>query len=90
MKYRIISTEVENEFIKTKVEYIYDDTSKEIIEVYHAYPQNKDEVILGITNRGFSEQRKVEALSKNILIKAEIDKDESLQEELEIEINEIL
>ena len=73
--YKILSTKVSGEHLQTLVEYTFNDGSKQEIDVAHFQPKDKEQVIQDIKNRLVSEQRKVDAEKKNLMIKVDIDKD---------------
>jgi len=60
MEYKIISKRQDSDTLLTTVEYNFNGT-KIIIEVPHFQPQSVKEVIVGIENRGASEERKLNA-----------------------------
>ena len=60
MTYKIISKRQDSDTLLTTVEYDFNGT-KITIEVPHFQPQSVKEVIVGIENRGASEERKLNA-----------------------------
>lgn len=54
MEYTILNTS-QNETIFTEIEFVYDDGTKEIVEVAHFNPQSIEEIEQNIQNRYESE-----------------------------------
>ena len=60
MTYKIVSKRQDSDTLLTTVEYDFNGT-KITIDVPHFQPQSVKEVIVGIENRGASEERKLNA-----------------------------
>lgn len=57
MEYTILKITTENQYIKTEVQYTFNDKStQKTIEITHTYPTSTKSVTDAITNRGISEQ----------------------------------
>jgi len=69
MNYTIKDFRVDNEIIQVDVEYIYGDTTLNIL-VSSFMPQSKDDVIKDVENRAISEQTRLDqkALNENIIV----------------------
>lgn len=72
MKYTILSKVIRDDTIVTEVEYVYDDGTTTTVSVTHFRPQSLADVILGITNRGASEEAKLLASKTCKTVLAEI------------------
>lgn len=72
MSYQIISKEVNGETINTVVVFTINGKELEPISIPHFMPQSKEEIIQGIENREISEQRKMEAIEKNVSLLNEL------------------
>ena len=72
MQYQIISTLADGEFVKTTVRYTFTDGNEVTIEVPHFMPRTREEVLIGIENRGISEQMKRDAATLNQQIAASL------------------
>lgn len=66
MSYQIISKEVIGETINTVVVFTINGKELEPISIPHFMPQSIDEIHMGIANREISEQRRIEAIEKNV------------------------
>ena len=64
MTYTILRTEQKEDTLFTDIEYTFDSGEVIIVSVAHFQPQSKEEVIIGIENRGISEEQKLNASKK--------------------------
>lgn len=71
MNYIIKSKRQVEDTLFTVVEYDFNGTKVEV-EVAHFQPQSADDITLGITNRGASEERKLQATQKVFELLGEI------------------
>ncbi len=70
--YKILKGEVASETLNTEVEYTLDDKSTVIVSIPHFMPDDKNAVLLGITNRGATEEARKTAQVKNELILSQL------------------
>ena len=73
MKYKIISTEISGETLKTLVEFTFNDDSTSEIEVSNFMPSSKAEVLQNIVNRWISEQNKLDLPAQLDAVKTDVD-----------------
>jgi len=76
MKYKILSAVAKDDTIFTNVEYDIDGKIV-VVSVPHFQPENKDEVLQGIVNRVYSEDRKLDCsqVCEAIVGEIELNKD---------------
>ena len=72
MKYQILEATQNGETITTKVEFDFDGTLVEV-DIAHYKPQDVKEIEFNIANRAFSEQKILDAGSKNADILKNLD-----------------
>lgn len=73
--YKIKSTTVKDVTLDVVTEFTFNDGSTKEVSVSCFMPETKTDVISSLENRLISEQRAIDAKARNILIKADIDKD---------------
>ena len=75
MTYTILSTTVENEILKTNVQFTLNDGTIITTDIPHFTPATASEVLDNIDNRELTEQNKYDAEQNNLLIKEQIDQE---------------
>lgn len=73
MKYTILSAKQVEDHIFTEVKYDFDDGTSATVSIPHFQPQSKDDVLLGITNRLMSENKKNDAAKVNATVLSTLD-----------------
>lgn len=72
MSFIIKNKEVTGEVINTDVEYTFKDGTKLDVRVSHFSPQNKQEIMENIKNRGISEKARITAEARNKVLIAQL------------------